>query len=92
MIEDAKRKFRIDQIETEGNDPAKTGVAYGTPHSLASLYGPGRYEGTSDVPKGYDEKKLAYPDQVLYIPFSSKLNSTISFFFVSTSTASFIFK
>jgi len=68
MIEDAKRKFRVDQIETEGNDPAKTGVAYGTPHSLASLYGPGRYDGASDVPKGYDEKKLAYPDQVLGRP------------------------
>jgi hypothetical protein len=68
IIEDAKRKFRIDQIETEGNDPAKTGVAYGTPHSLASLYGPGRYDGASDVPKGYDEKKLAYPDQVLGRP------------------------
>jgi hypothetical protein len=67
MIEDAKRKFRIDQIETEGNDPAKTGVAYGTPHSLASLYGPGRYEG-GDVPKGYDEKKDVYPDQVLGRP------------------------
>ena len=59
MIEDAKRKFRVDQIETEGNDPAKTGVAYGTPHSLASLYGPGRYDGTGNVPKGYNEKKLS---------------------------------
>lgn len=68
IIEDAKRKFRIDQIETEGNDPAKTGVAYGTPHSLASLYGPGRYENTGNVPKGYDEKKDVYPDQVLGRP------------------------
>jgi hypothetical protein len=74
MIEDAKRKFRIDQIETEGNDPAKTGVAYGTPHSLASLYGPGRYDGASDVPKGYDEKKLAYPDQVLGRPVEKASN------------------
>jgi hypothetical protein len=67
IIEDAKRKFRIDQIENEGNDPAKTGVAYGTPHSLASLYGPGRYE-AGDIPKGYDEKKDTYPDQVLGRP------------------------
>ena len=68
MIEDAKRKFRIDQIESEGNDPSKTGVAYGTPHSLASIYGPGRYDGSSNTPKGYDEKKDTYPDQVLGRP------------------------
>ena len=68
IIEDAKRKFRIDQIESEGNDPSKTGVAYGTPHSLASIYGPGRYDGSSNTPKGYDEKKDTYPDQVLGRP------------------------
>jgi len=39
--EDAKRKFRIDQIEAEGNDPVETGKSYGTPHDLASLYGKG---------------------------------------------------
>ena len=68
IIEDAKRKFRIDQIETEGNDPFKTGEAYGTPHALASLYGPGRYPATQGVPKGYDEDKDVYPDQILGRP------------------------
>jgi hypothetical protein len=68
MIEDAKRKFRLDQIETEGNDPSKTGEAYGTPHTLASLYGPGRYPGTEGVPKGYSETSDTYPDQVLGRP------------------------
>jgi len=42
MREDAKRKFRKDQIEAEGNDPVETGKSYGTPHDLASLYGSGR--------------------------------------------------
>jgi hypothetical protein len=74
MIEDAKRKFRVDQIESEGNDPYKTGEAYGTPHVLASLYGPGRYPGTEGVPKGYDEDKLAYPDQVLGRPVEKASN------------------
>ena len=37
--EDTKRKFRLAQIESEGNDPAKSGVTYGTPHDLASMYG-----------------------------------------------------
>jgi len=50
--EDAKRKFRIDQIEAEGNDPVETGKSYGTPHDLASLYGKGRmYSNPGDVPK-----------------------------------------
>jgi hypothetical protein len=40
--EDAKRNFRLAQIEAEGNDPVETGRSYGTPHDLASLYGPGR--------------------------------------------------
>ena len=50
--EDAKRKFRVDQIEAEGNDPVETGQSYGTPHDLASLYGKGRmYTNPGDVPK-----------------------------------------
>ena len=32
-----KLGFRHEQIESEGNDPAKTGESFGTPHDLASL-------------------------------------------------------
>tara|TARA_R110000822_G_scaffold72875_1_gene175143 strand:+ start:890 stop:2764 length:1875 start_codon:yes stop_codon:yes gene_type:complete len=54
--EDTKRKFRLSQIEDEGNDPQETGNSYGTPHDLASLYGKGRMEpDASNIPKGYDE-------------------------------------
>jgi hypothetical protein len=56
IIQDAKRKFRLTQIENEGNDPLETGKSYGTPHDLASLYGRQRYEG-GEVPEGYDEKE-----------------------------------
>jgi hypothetical protein len=56
IIQDAKRKFRLTQIESEGNDPLETGKSYGTPHDLASLYGRGRYE-NGEVPEGYDEEK-----------------------------------
>ena len=52
--EDAKRKFRLTQLQSEGNDPQISGQSYGTPHDLAALYGRGRYEG-GDVPNGYDE-------------------------------------
>ena len=55
IIQDQKRRFRMAQIETEGNDPLTTGRSYGTPHDLASLYGKGRYEDAS-TPDGYDEK------------------------------------
>jgi hypothetical protein len=59
VIEDMKRTFRLSQIENEGNDPAKSGKSYGTPHDLASLYGKGR-NGVGDtgaIPPGYDEKR-----------------------------------
>ena len=56
MREDAKRTFRLGQIEAEGNDPVETGKSYGTPHDLASLYGKGRmYSDPGNVPDGYDK-------------------------------------
>jgi hypothetical protein len=66
IVQDQKRKFRMQQIETEGNDPLTTGRSYGTPHDLASLYGKGRMytEPTGDVPTGYDEKEpLGRPEE-----------------------------
>jgi len=63
VSEDAKRVFRNNQIETEGNDPVETGNSYGTPHDLASLYGKGRYYDEPDnVPAGYNEK-LGRPEE-----------------------------
>ena len=65
IVQDQKRRFRLAQIETEGNDPLTTGRSYGTPHDLASLYGQGRMESDpSNVPDGYDEKKpLGRPEE-----------------------------
>jgi len=61
--EDAKRKFRLSQIETEGNDPVETYKSYGTPHDLASLYGMGRMQSDpSNVPDSYgDDLELGRP-------------------------------
>jgi hypothetical protein len=59
ILEDMKRTFRLSQLENEGNDPAKSGKSYGTPHDLASLYGKGR-NGVGDtgaIPPGYNEKR-----------------------------------
>lgn len=58
--EDGKRVFRQNQVEAEGNDPAKSGRSYGTPHDLASMYGrrataTEKGAGLGDVPSGYNE-------------------------------------
>jgi hypothetical protein len=63
IAQDAKRKFRIAQIENEGNDPLETGKSYGTPHDLAALYGRGRYD-ADNVPVGYEEEpELGRPEE-----------------------------
>ena len=57
IAEDKKRQFRFNQIEEEGNDPAASGQAFGTPHQIASMYGGNgntNLAGT-EVPQGYDE-------------------------------------
>jgi hypothetical protein len=63
QIEDALHKFRVSQIENEGNDPTESGMSYGTPHDLASLYGNKRDKavGPAQVPSGYDEKEPGRP-------------------------------
>ena len=63
MLDDAMTKFRLAQVENEGNDPVESGVSYGTPHDLASLYGNKRDKavGPAQVPTGYDEKESGRP-------------------------------
>ena len=63
QIVEALHKFRMSQLENEGNDPAESGISYGTPHDLASLYGNKRDKsvGPAQVPMGYDEKDLGRP-------------------------------
>lgn len=65
ILEDKKRKFRYDQIESEGNDPLESGQAYGTPHQIASLYGGNaNYTAAAEVPVGYNEKNPTEPVRV----------------------------
>jgi Bacteriophage T4-like portal protein (Gp20) len=63
IMEDKKRKFRMTQIEEEGNDPAESGQAYGTPHQIASMYGGYGSAPLSgeNVPQGYDETNPSEP-------------------------------
>jgi hypothetical protein len=72
--EDAKRKFRLSQIENEGNDPLETGETYGTPHDIASSYGKGRvYDRPGSVPDGYnrDQPEIGRPEEK-----ASNINTT----------------
>jgi hypothetical protein len=61
--EDAKREFRLSQIENEGNDPVATGMSFGTPHDLASIYG--REQG--ELPAGYDENLPGRPREKMSV-------------------------
>jgi hypothetical protein len=58
-IEDLKFKFRMKQIEEEGNDPAVTGKTFGTPHDIASLQMASR----RGIDSGDDIKKLIAHDE-----------------------------
>jgi len=72
LVEDKKRKFRLAQIEEEGNDPNESGQVYGTPSQLATAYGKGR--GDQDVPTGYDEKNPNEPVHLVGRPKTSNSN------------------
>ncbi len=72
IIEDKKRKFRLAQIEGEGNDPDESGQVYGTPHQLAVAYGKGRKDGA--VPTGYNEKNPNEPVHLVGRPEASVSN------------------
>jgi len=72
IIEDKKRKFRLTQIESEGNDPDESGQVYGTPSQLATAYGKGRGDGA--VPTGYNEKDPNEPVHLVGRPKASASN------------------
>jgi hypothetical protein len=38
VIQDLKNDFRKEQIKSEGNDPRKTNMSFGTPHDIASMH------------------------------------------------------
>jgi hypothetical protein len=52
VVKDKKRKFRYEQIETEGNDPVKSEQSFGTPHDLVSAH----TDSKEDIAFGDDDK------------------------------------
>ena len=61
IIKDQKRKFRWDQIETEGNDPVQSQEAVGTQGSMAAQGQEGGGEGGGS-PFGRSGKELEIPE------------------------------
>ena len=60
VINNLKLGFRHEQIESEGNDPIKTGESFGTPHDLAALSQQGGDDDGGDNPFG--ENKGGAPE------------------------------
>tara|TARA_Y100000004_G_scaffold174713_1_gene213668 strand:- start:36 stop:1850 length:1815 start_codon:yes stop_codon:yes gene_type:complete len=67
IVKDQKQKFRYSQIESEGNDPADTGEAVGTPSDLAAI-GTSGEEGAPEKPDAigsiFDQENLGRPKEV----------------------------
>lgn len=65
LVEDAKFKFRLTQLQEEGNDPEESGKTYGTPHDLASMYSNNNNRGDKpdNVPAGYEDAELGRPKE-----------------------------
>ena len=61
VINDLKLGFRHEQIESEGNDPVKTGESFGTPHDLASLSQQGG-DGGGDANAGFPTAEGGAPE------------------------------
>ena len=38
VVQDQREAFRREQIKSEGNDPKKTNMSFGTPHDIASMH------------------------------------------------------
>ena len=58
VIRDIKLGFRHEQIESEGNDPVKSGESFGTPHDLAMI----QQNGEGESEGGFGENKGGAPE------------------------------
>tara|TARA_R100000005_G_C4989405_1_gene197096 strand:+ start:178 stop:2019 length:1842 start_codon:yes stop_codon:yes gene_type:complete len=63
VINDLKQQFRREQIKMEGNDPAQSGEALGTPHTLATLDPEKNLEPRDTAIFGTDEETRGRPEE-----------------------------
>ena len=57
VIQDQKEAFRREQITSEGNDPKKTNMSFGTPHDIASMH----VATKTDILPGMEQEHVAGP-------------------------------
>ena len=57
VIQDLKNDFRKEQIKSEGNDPRKTNMSFGTPHDIAAMHVANRGE----LLPGQEQEHVAGP-------------------------------
>ena len=57
VVQDQKEAFRREQIKSEGNDPKKTNMSFGTPHDIASMH----VATKSDKLPGMEQEHVAGP-------------------------------
>ena len=55
VIEDLKEDFRKEQITSEGNDPKKTNMSFGTPHDIATMHTATGEEAPGQQDEGADD-------------------------------------
>ena len=63
IVEDTKQHYRLEQIETEGNDPLKTAQSFGTPHDLAAMSQEGEDAEGAEEDKDRDGRRGAQEAQ-----------------------------
>lgn len=57
VIQDQQEAFRREQITSEGNDPKKTNMSFGTPHDIASMH----VATKTDILPGMEQEHVAGP-------------------------------
>ena len=62
VIRDLKLGFRHEQIESEGNDPVKSGESFGTPHDLAVIQQSEQGDGAQDTNAGFPQEEGGAPE------------------------------
>ena len=62
VIRVLKLGFRHEQIESEGNDPVKSGESFGTPHDLATIQQSEQGDGAEDTNAGFPQAEGGAPE------------------------------
>lgn len=77
VIRDLQEKFREEQIESEGNDPAVSGRSFGTPHDIVSMQLASAMGSNEEIELSTDVRSLYKKDKRHENPGRPKSGKTI---------------